>query len=98
MAEEERPCSGGDKCCTRGQACECVPWDRQWQVSGSLCTSNRQAREAISQVTDTSPASDGFVSGKGVSGKVAGRCLHVLAADSEASAMVPDTGQASDQK
>lgn len=43
-----------------------------WQESGSLCTRNRQTREAISQVTDTSPASDGFVSGKGASGKVAG--------------------------
>ena len=43
-----------------------------WQVSGSLCTSNRQAGAAISQVPDKSLASDGFVSGKGVSGKVAG--------------------------
>lgn len=69
-----------------------------WQVSGSLCTSNWQARAAISQVTDTSLASGGFVSGKGVLGKVAGWCLHVLGADNEASAIVPDAGQTSDQK
>lgn len=69
-----------------------------WRVSGSLCTSNWQARAAISQVTDTSLASGGSVSGKGVLGKVAGWCLHVLGADNEASAIVPDAGQMSDQK
>ena len=42
-----------------------------WQASDSLHTSNRQARAAILQVTDTSLQAVGL-SGKGVSGKVAG--------------------------
>lgn len=69
-----------------------------WQANGSLCTSNRQTRAALPHVTFTSLSSDGSVSGKEVSGKVAGRCQHVLAADSEASVVVPDAGQARNQK
>lgn len=40
-------------------------------------------------------AGDGFLSGRAVPGRVAGCCLLVLAAASEASAVVTGTGQAS---